>query len=126
MEDPSIGITATCVRVPVFYGHSESLNIETETRLTARQARLLLNAAPGVKVYDNPRERMYPMPIEAAGENEIFVGRIREDESIANGLNLWVVADNIRKGAALNAVQIAEQLVSRNLLSVRNRNVFAG
>lgn len=124
MGDPGIRVTATTVRVPVFYSHSESINIETEKKLTAKEARAILSQAPGVVVVDNPQEKMYPMPIDAAGEDEVFVGRIREDETIANGLNLWVVADNIRKGAALNAVQIAEMLIKKNLLSVKNPRAF--
>ena len=124
MGDPGIKVTATTVRVPVFYSHSESVNIETEKKLTAKQARVILSQAPGVVVVDNPQEKMYPMPIDAAGEDEVFVGRIREDETIANGLNLWVVADNIRKGAALNAVQISEILVQKGLLSVKNPTAF--
>jgi aspartate-semialdehyde dehydrogenase len=116
MGDAELRITATTVRVPVFYGHSESVNVETERKITAKQARAILSQAPGVKVLDNPAEKIYPMPLFAAGEDHTFVGRIREDESIANGLNLWIVADNIRKGAALNAVQIAEELVRRNCL----------
>ncbi len=124
LEDPNVKVTATCVRVPVFYGHSESINIETEKKLTPAQARAILAQAPGVQVYDNPREKMYPMPIDATGEDATFVGRIREDESIENGLNLWVVSDNIRKGAALNAVQIAETLLEKDWLDVENRQVF--
>ena len=124
MGDPNIKVTATCVRVPVFYGHSESVNIETEKKITSKEARAILATAPGVQVYDNPSEKMYPMPLDAAGEDLTFVGRIREDETIANGLNMWVVADNIRKGAALNAVQIAEVLVERDLLKVANRQLF--
>lgn len=124
MSDPSVKVTATCVRVPVFYGHSESVNIETERKLTAREARAILAQAPGVQVYDNPSEKMYPLAIDAAGEDDTFVGRIREDETIQNGLNMWIVADNIRKGAALNAVQIAEELVRRNLLGVKDRGMF--
>lgn len=118
MGDDSIQVTATAVRVPVFYGHSESVNIETEKKITAKEARAILSQAPGVRVYDNPSEKIYPMAIVAAGEDETFVGRIREDESIANGLNMFIVADNIRKGAALNAVQIAEVLLQRDLLRV--------
>lgn len=118
-DDPSVKVTATCARVPVFYGHSESVNIETVQKMTAAECRALLSQAPGVQVYDNPHEKMYPMPIDAAGEDLTFVGRIREDESIENGLNMWIVADNIRKGAALNAVQIAEELLKRNLLRVK-------
>ncbi|NMC50623.1 MAG: aspartate-semialdehyde dehydrogenase [Desulfovibrio sp.] len=116
MGDESIRVTATTVRVPVFYGHSESVNIETEEKLTPAQVRAILSQAPGVAVYDNPSEKLYPMPIMAAGEDEVFVGRIREDKTIENGLNLWIVADNIRKGAALNAVQIAELLLERGKL----------
>ncbi len=125
LEDPSVKVTATCVRVPVFYGHSESINIETEKKISAAEARAILAQAPGIQVYDNPREKMYPMPIDAAGEDATFVGRIREDESIANGLNLWVVSDNIRKGAALNAVQIAEVLIEKGWLGVEDTTVFA-
>ncbi len=111
MGDDSIEVTATTVRVPVFYGHSESLNIETARKLTPVQARALLAEAPGVRVVDDPGKNQYPMPLDAAGQDLTFVGRIREDFSIANGLNMWIVADNIRKGAATNAVQIAEILI---------------
>jgi len=117
MGDDSIKVTATAVRVPVFYGHSESVNIETEKKITAKEVRALLSQAPGVKVLDNPKEKIYPMPIFAAGEDDVFVGRIRDDDTIENGINIWIVADNIRKGAALNAVQIAEELLKRNLLA---------
>jgi aspartate-semialdehyde dehydrogenase len=110
MGDQSIQVTATTVRVPVYVGHSEAVNIETERKLSANDARAILSTAPGVLVYDDPAHKIYPMPLEVAGKDEVYVGRIREDESIANGLNLWVVADNLRKGAALNAVQIAECL----------------
>jgi aspartate-semialdehyde dehydrogenase len=116
MGDQTIRLTATTVRVPVFYGHSEAVNIETEKKITAKEARAILSQAPGVKVLDNPSEKIYPMPLFATGEDDAFVGRIREDESVDNGLNLWIVSDNIRKGAALNAVQIAEELVRRGLL----------
>ncbi len=111
MNDDSIRVTATCVRCPVFYGHSESVNIETEKKITRQKAIELLSKAPGVAVMDDLAKNMYPMPLMAAGKDETFVGRIREDETIENGLNLWVVSDNIRKGAALNAVQIAERLI---------------
>jgi aspartate-semialdehyde dehydrogenase len=110
MGDQSIHVTATTVRVPVYVGHSEAVNIETERKLSANEARAILSTAPGVLLYDDPAHKIYPMPLEVAGKDEVYVGRIREDESIANGLNLWVVADNLRKGAALNAVQIAEHL----------------
>jgi aspartate-semialdehyde dehydrogenase len=118
MGDPSIRVTATAVRVPVAVGHSESVNIETRHKITAAEARALLLEAPGVCVVDDPAECAYPMPLEAANTDYVFVGRIREDNSIENGLNLWIVADNVRKGAALNAVQIAEQLVVADLVSV--------
>ncbi len=111
MGDPTIQVTATTVRVPVYVGHSEAVNIETEKKLSANEARAILSTAPGVLVYDDPAHQIYPMPLDAAGKDEVYVGRIREDESIQNGLNLWVVADNLRKGAALNAVQIAELLI---------------
>ncbi|HEX2966339.1 MAG TPA: aspartate-semialdehyde dehydrogenase [Syntrophorhabdaceae bacterium] len=115
MEDDSIAVTATTVRVPVFYGHSESVNVEFEKDLTPDEARKILSKAPGVKVVDDPSKKIYPLAIDAAGKDDTFVGRIRRDESIAHGLNLWVVADNIRKGAALNAVQIAEVLIKKYL-----------
>ncbi len=123
-EDDTIGVSPTAVRVPVFYGHSESINIQTQKKVSAHEARAILSQADGVKVYDNPGEKMYPMPIDAAGEDAVFVGRIREDESAPNSLNMWVVADNIRKGAALNAVQIAEALLEKNLLGVKDKTVF--
>ncbi|MEN8134182.1 MAG: aspartate-semialdehyde dehydrogenase [Thermodesulfobacteriota bacterium] len=113
--DDSIGITATAVRVPVIYGHSESINIETEKKLTAAEVKKLMAAAPGVKLVDDPANLSYPMAVDCAGKFETLVGRIREDESIENGINLWVVADNILKGAALNAVQIAEELIKSHI-----------
>ena len=112
--ETDLGVTVTAVRVPVFYGHSESVNIETVTRLTAGKARELLAGAPGVALVDDPAAGEYPMAIDAAGQDLALVGRIREDESIENGLNLWVVADNIRKGA-INAVGIAEILIENYL-----------
>jgi aspartate-semialdehyde dehydrogenase len=115
MEDDSIRVTATTVRVPVFYGHSEAVNIETEKKLTADEVREILSEAPGIVVVDNPKMSEYPLAIYAAGKDETFVGRIREDESIPNGINMWIVSDNIRKGAALNAVQIAEILIQKYL-----------
>jgi len=115
MEDDSIKITATTVRVPVFFSHSESVNIETAKKITADEVRKILKKAPGVEVLDDPSNKAYPMPFDAAGCDETFVGRIREDESIKNGINMWIVADNIRKGAALNAVQIAEILIEKYL-----------
>lgn len=114
-EDDSIGVTATTVRVPVFYGHSESINIETEEKITAKQAKKLLENAPGIKVMDEPDNFIYPLATDAAGQNLTLVGRLRDDESIPNGINMWVVADNIRKGAATNTVQIAEILAKEYL-----------
>jgi len=110
MEDDSIQVTATTVRVPVFYGHSEAVNIETEAPVSAEDVKSLLANAPGVKVLDDPSQNVYPMPIDAAGQDLTYVGRIRDDQSISNGINMWIVADNIRKGAATNTVQIAEIL----------------
>ncbi|MFH0933277.1 MAG: aspartate-semialdehyde dehydrogenase [Nitrospirota bacterium] len=111
LGDDSIRITATTVRVPVFRGHSESVNIETEKKLTANEVRAILSKAPGIVVFDAPHKNIYPLPVDVAGKDETYVGRIREDESIEKGINLWIVADNLRKGAALNAVQIAEKLI---------------
>jgi aspartate-semialdehyde dehydrogenase len=111
LGDPAIRVTATTVRVPVFRCHSESLNIETGKKLTPDEVRAILSAAPGVIVYDAPDKNIYPIPIDVAGKDETYVGRIREDETIENGINMWIVADNLRKGAALNAVQIAEKLI---------------
>jgi len=111
MGDASIQVTATTVRVPVFVSHSEAVNIETEKKMSMNEARAILSMAPGVQVYDDPGRGLYPLPKDVAGTDAVYVGRIREDESIPNGLNLWVVADNLRKGAALNAVQIAEELI---------------
>jgi aspartate-semialdehyde dehydrogenase len=115
LEDNTIGITATTVRVPVFFGHSESINIETKRKVSAQEVRALLERTPGVKVVDDPMNNQYPLAIDAAGQDLTLVGRIREDESIENGINMWVVADNIRKGAATNAVQIAEILTKEYL-----------
>jgi aspartate-semialdehyde dehydrogenase len=109
--EPNLPVTATSVRVPVFCSHSESVNVETVVKLSAAEAKKILREAPGVIVADDPENNIYPMAIEAVGKDATYVGRIREDQSVANGLNLWVVADNLRKGAALNAVQIAEILV---------------
>jgi aspartate-semialdehyde dehydrogenase len=109
--EPSLPVTATTVRVPVFCSHSESVNVETEKKLSAQAAKDILRDAPGVLLVDEPENNLYPMAIDAVGKDATYVGRIREDNSIANGLNLWVVADNLRKGAALNAVQIAEILI---------------
>jgi aspartate-semialdehyde dehydrogenase len=111
LEAPALRMTATTVRVPVLRCHSEAINVELERPLKPNEARAALAAMPGVIVYDDPSKKLYPMPLDATGKDEVYVGRIREDESISNGLNLWVVSDNLRKGAALNAIQIAECLV---------------
>ena len=114
--DPDIQLTATCVRVPVFRGHSESVNIEFEKPITAEQARAALRAFPGLMVVDKREDGGYVTPIECAGEDATFISRIRKDPTVEHGLNLWIVSDNLRKGAALNAVQIAECLIKRKLL----------
>jgi aspartate-semialdehyde dehydrogenase len=111
LGDPSIRVTATTVRVPVFCGHSESVNVETEKKLTAQEIKGILRQAPGVLLCDDTKANLYPMAIDCVGKDATFVGRIREDDSVPNGMNLWVVADNLRKGAALNAIQIAEILI---------------
>ena len=111
MGNSSIKVTATTVRVPVFRGHAESVNIETEKKLTSNEARAVLATAPGVIVMDAPAKNVYPLQVYAAGRDDVYVGRIREDNTIENGLNMWIVSDNLRKGAALNAVQIAEVLI---------------
>lgn len=114
--DPKIKLTATCARVPVFIGHSEAVNIEFDEPVTADEARAVLRAAPGVLVVDKHEDGGYVSPLECAGEDASFVSRIREDMTVENGLSLWCVSDNLRKGAALNAIQIAESMVSRGLL----------
>jgi aspartate-semialdehyde dehydrogenase len=118
MGDPSIAVTATCVRVPVQNGHSEAVNLQFARPLSVERARELLAAAPGVQVLDDPANRTYPMPIVASGKDATYVGRIRLDPTVDNALNMWIVADNLRKGAALNAVQIAELLIERDLVRV--------
>ncbi len=116
LNDYSIGITATTVRVPVYRSHSESVNIELDGPLSPQAARDLLAGFPGVIVQDDPAEMIYPMPLFTSDKNEVFVGRIRADKTVPHGLNMWVVGDQIRKGAALNAVQIAEYMVEHNLI----------
>ena len=109
--DPTIKVTATCVRVPVFIGHGEAVTVEFENPVTVEEARELLRAAPGVTVVDHRADEGYVTPVECAGEDQVYVSRIRDDITVENGLSFWVVADNLRKGAALNTVQIAEALV---------------
>ena len=116
MDEPAMAITATTIRVPVYRSHSESVNLELESPLSVEETKTALAGFPGVVVQDNPSEMEYPMPLYTSGRNEVFVGRIRTDESVKHGLNLWVVGDQIRKGAALNALQIAELMIAQNLL----------
>ena len=113
LGEPTLAVSATCVRVPVLIAHSEAVWIETERPLSAEQARRLLRAAPGVRVVDDPSRGAYPLPLDVAGSDEVFVGRVRKDESVLRGLALWISGDNLRKGAATNAVQIAELLLGR-------------
>ena len=115
-SEPNLAVTATCVRIPVFNGHSEAINVQFEKELSAAEARDILREAPGVVVVDRPEEAIYPTPRLVTNRDEVFVGRIREDPSAENALDMWVVADNIRKGAALNAVQIAEKMIEMQLL----------
>ncbi|RVC76419.1 aspartate-semialdehyde dehydrogenase [Mesorhizobium sp. M4A.F.Ca.ET.022.05.2.1] len=121
MLDPKIKLTATCVRVPVFIGHSEAVNIEFEKPITADEARELLREAPGCQVLDKRENGGYITPLESAGEDATFISRIREDSTVDNGLSMWVVSDNLRKGASLNAVQIAELLVERGLIQPKKK-----
>ena len=116
LADEAIGVSVTCARVPVPYSHSESVNVQTRAPLSVDACRALLEAAPGVAVVDDPARHGYPTARSAAGRDEVFVGRLRRDESHPRALNLWVVSDNLRKGAATNAVQIAEQLHARGLI----------
>ncbi len=120
LGEPDLGVSATCARVPVYTGHSESINVQTRDPLSPDECRALLASAPGVVVVDAPADGLYPLAVDAAGRDEVLVGRIRRDPSHEHCLNLWVVGDNLRKGAALNAVQLAELLVERGLLGVRS------
>jgi len=119
--DPNIKVSATCVRVPVFIGHSEAVNVELEKPLSAAEARALLKSAPGIAVIDHRADEGYVTPAECAGENAVYVSRIREDATVENGLALWCVSDNLRKGAALNAIQIAEVLINRKLVRAKKK-----
>jgi aspartate-semialdehyde dehydrogenase len=125
LADPSIRVSATCVRVPVLTGHSEAVNVQTHKPLSPEQARELLREAPGVTVLDDPSAALYPLAIDAAGQDDVFVGRIRRDPGHERALELWIVADNLRKGAALNAVQVAERLHERHLLPSSGRRSAA-
>ncbi|MFE0017284.1 aspartate-semialdehyde dehydrogenase [Mesorhizobium sp. NPDC059054] len=121
MLDPKIKLTATCVRVPVFIGHSEAVNVEFEKPITADEARDILREAPGCLVIDKREDGGYITPIESAGEDATYISRIREDSTLDNALNMWIVSDNLRKGAALNAVQIAELLIERGLIQPKKK-----
>jgi aspartate-semialdehyde dehydrogenase len=121
LGEPDLKITATTVRVPVFNSHAESVNLEFERPISAQQARDILSNAPGVVLIDDPAKGEYPLPLDASGKDEVFVGRVRADSTVPHGLNIWVVSDNLRKGAALNAVQIAEKAIEMGLLPVPNR-----
>ncbi|MBI4639136.1 MAG: aspartate-semialdehyde dehydrogenase [Candidatus Tectomicrobia bacterium] len=116
LDEPTMAITATCVRVPVFNAHSEAINIEFEEAITPEEVREILAQTSGVKVLDSPEKHLYPTPREVSGKDEVYVGRIRKDPSVKNGIDLWVVGDNIRKGAALNAAQIAEKMIEMELI----------
>ena len=119
MHAPDIRISATCVRVPVYVSHSAAVHVEFQHPMPPAEARKLLAAMPGVRVLDDPEQSVYPMPWDVTGTDEVFVGRIRQDSSNPKGLAMWIVADNLRKGAALNSIQIAEELVSRGRLKPR-------
>ncbi|MEO1255068.1 MAG: Asd/ArgC dimerization domain-containing protein, partial [Bacteroidota bacterium] len=116
MGDDSIEVTATCVRIPTIGGHSESINIEFEEEYTLEQVQAILSSAPGIAVIDNPENNEYPMPLNAHEKDDVFVGRIRRDESQAKTLNMWIVSDNLRKGAATNTIQIAEYMKKHSLV----------
>ena len=116
LNDQDIKVTATCVRVPVYYGHSESINLEFEKPCTVEEVKKVLASAQGVVLQDDGASNLYPMALTAENKDEVFVGRIRKDETVESGINLWCVADNIRKGAATNAVQIAEKVIELGLV----------
>ena len=122
MHAPDIAISATCVRVPVYVSHSAAVHVEFERPMSPGEAREVLEAAPGVTVQDDPAKAEYPMPWDVTGTDDVFVGRIRRDVSHPNGLVMWVVSDNLRKGAALNSIQIAEELVARRCLQTRHQS----
>ena len=121
LHAPDLALSATCVRVPVMVGHSEAVHVEFARPIRAAEVKEVLSAAPGVRVLDEPASSVYPMPIDAEGSDEVFVGRIRQDASHPRGVAMWIVSDNLRKGAALNAIQIAEELLSRKLLPAPRR-----
>ena len=118
LEFEDLPLSATCVRVPVYNSHSESVNIEFQEDMDSKKAREILDNSEGIEVLDDIEKLVYPMPIDISGKDDVFVGRIRDDDSLLNTINLWVVSDNLRKGAALNAVQIAECLLKKNILDI--------
>src|SRR5262249_46769769 len=120
--EADIAVAATCVRVPVFVGHSESVNMEFEKPISVEEARGILEEAEGIVVIDERRDGSYPAPVDATGEDGVYVSRLRKDPTVANGLNMWVVSDNLRKGAAINAVQIAEELIANYGLAPKRSN----
>jgi len=124
--DPSIDVTATCVRVPVFIGHAEAVNVEFERPISVNEARAALKRAPGLSVIDHRADEGYATPLECAGDDLVFVSRIRKDPTIENGLSMWVVSDNLRKGAALNAIQIAEALIGKHLAKPEKKLALVG
>ena len=121
MHEPEIAISATCVRVPVYLCHSEAVHIEFAHPMSPQDARKVLSQYPGLQVLDEPRDNLYPMPVDASGKDDVFVGRIRQDASHPKGLAMWIVSDNLRKGAALNAIQIAEEILNTELLLAPQR-----
>ena len=121
LHEPDLPVSATCVRVPVYTSHGEAVNVEFSRAMSSQEARALLSQAPGIIVQDNPKADLYPLPLLATGTDDVFVGRIREDLSLPRGLAMWIVADNLRKGAALNAIQIAEVVVKEKVLSMSKR-----
>ena len=118
LHSPDIAISATCVRVPVYISHSVSVHIELETPISVNEAKESLRVMPGLQVMDDPANNIYPMPRDVAGKDDVYVGRIRQDASNQNGLAMWVVSDNLRKGAALNSIQIAEEIIERDCLRI--------
>ncbi len=116
MHEPELAVSATCVRVPVYIGHSEAVHVELSRAMEAEEARDILRRAPGIVIQDDPAVNVYPQPWNSAGRDEVSIGRIRQDSSHLKGLTFWLVCDNLRKGAALNAIQIAEELISRNAI----------
>ena len=116
MHAPNLELSATCVRVPVFIGHSLAVHLKFKKKITPEEVRETLMGAPGLVVQDKPSVNLYPTPCDAAGKDEVFVGRIRQDATDPNGIVLWIVCDNLRKGAALDAIQIAEELVARSVI----------